>query len=92
MYSIAKMKIITIFNSPTSKVVMFVYKYFFLINPSRKFMNIPLACLNDEQEIVQVLLEAGSNFYAKNLHNCMPAHLAVKVCMYNECNNTLVYY
>ena len=39
-----------------------------------------LACLNDEQDIVQLLLEAGSNIYAKNLHNCMPAHLAVKVC------------
>ena len=39
-----------------------------------------IACLNDEQDIVQLLLDAGSNIYAKNLHNCMPAHLAVKVC------------
>ena len=38
-----------------------------------------IACLNDEQDIVQLLLAAGSNIYAKNLHNCMPAHLAVKV-------------
>ena len=38
-----------------------------------------IACLNDQPDIVQLLIAAGSNIYAKNLHHCMPAHLAVKV-------------
>ena len=38
-----------------------------------------LACLQGEQDIVQVLLENGACVTVKNLHNSGPAHLAAKV-------------